>query len=297
MVTSEAVLAFAPSHCYYAFYLFLLFSKGGNLCDWLLEKKIPLDQELKSLRVLDQKCTPTCGLHAWHGLAQLEAKVPLEITYTARLYLRQQAINRLTHGGIQIDLSPLFSKGYGLTKEFGAIPEGVWAPKVALNEIDHAHQAQLLKRLTKISSNPSLSEQEAIKKIDQYLDSIFGELPKDFAFEGKTYTPKTFVTEWLKITDTNHGIQEIRIAQVPYDDSSVVDSGSRWSSKEPAEKAETQAKRWLDEKKPVIFNYGVIPDLADGNSAIKSAQYLSPLEVPENVGHAVFDSRISSGFG
>ncbi len=93
-----------------------------------------------------------------------------------------------------------------IMKEYGAMPAEVY-PGILSPEERHDHSEmfeKIEKLLNFIKANNYWDEEEVIEHIKVILNKYMGKPPEKFVYEGNEYTPKTFLSEFLKINPDDY---------------------------------------------------------------------------------------------
>jgi bleomycin hydrolase len=127
-------------------------------------------------------------------------------TLKAENYILRQGTARFTEGGLNHD--PIIS-----LSAVGLVPQAAYLGLGAGNkEYDHAEMIKVLEQTVKKYANPG-NKLGAGWRVDipAQLDSFMGKVPAEFQYEGKTYTPASFLSytqlnpdDYLTITSFTH---------------------------------------------------------------------------------------------
>lgn len=192
-----------------------------------------LQKEVKTTSVKDQYRAGTCW--SYSGLAFVEAellrmgKPELDL---AELFIVRHTYNdkaekyvRL-HGELNFGGGGAFHDVFNMIKKYGIVPEEVYTG-LNYGEPNHVHgelDAILKGYVDAVIKNGNKKLSTAwLKGYNGILDAYLGELPEDFTYEGKKYTPKSYA-EYLGInTDdyidissyTHHPFYEEFILEIP----------------------------------------------------------------------------------
>ncbi|WP_413581565.1 C1 family peptidase [Bdellovibrio sp. HCB288] len=158
----------------------------------------------------------TCHLHSW--LASLEKNytrrtgdvLPLSNHYLGAKQLLSRSLMQMrvqdNKAGIELGAGSLNSKDSIL--EFGLIPEGVWTPKTEYYKNPTAQKMKeylenIIARTKAATEKAETPEQKSriLAHGEAQLKSLFndfvGELPTEFSFQGKQWTPHSFAKEYF----------------------------------------------------------------------------------------------------
>jgi len=112
------------------------------------------------------------------------------------------------------------SEGNAVTRMFkmyGAVPENVYNG-LLLGKKYHDHSdmyKEMNDYLHSIKKANAWNEEEVIATIKDIMNFYIGRPPSEFTIEGKKYTPKTYLTEYLKINPDDY-IEILSYMQEPY---------------------------------------------------------------------------------
>jgi bleomycin hydrolase len=176
--------------------------------------KFTVIKELPHTPVKNQYHTQTCW--SFSGLSFLESEMlrsgkpqtDLSAMFVvnncyckkAQKYVRMQGKTNFGPGGIFYDIIDVITN-------YGLVPEAVY-PGIKYNENKHDHieMDEVLKKMVDAvienkSNKISPVWSEAIKKT---VDSYLGQIPESFEFNGRIYTPKSFVTDYCEINPDDY---------------------------------------------------------------------------------------------
>lgn len=102
-------------------------------------------------------------------------------------------------------------------KTYGAVPEEVYNGLLP-GQKHHDHRAmfnEMENYLKSCKQNNMWNEEEAVENIQAILNHYMGEPPSSFTYEGKTYNPKTFLSDYLKLNMDDY-VDILSYMQQPY---------------------------------------------------------------------------------
>jgi bleomycin hydrolase len=140
-------------------------------------------------------------------------------------HLKQKGKNYFTPGGQFHDVA-------WVLKNYGAIPESAYSGKTK-GQIVHNHALldtaidRYVKQLVK--QNITILSNENRVYIDSVLDEHLGYVPADFDVDGVSYSPKTYLTNYLKINPDNY-IEITSYTHHPFYTSFVLEDKYNWTS-------------------------------------------------------------------
>lgn len=203
---------------------FSLFSQG-----YTFTEKI----NLEASPVISQGHTGTCWCFSTSSFLESEIfrisgkHIDLSEMYTVRETYPVKARNYLMRQGhAQFDQGGLAHDVMNSVERFGLVPQSVYSGHVeSETSYDHSEMVALLKSmlntyLEKPSGELSDKWMEAVNAI---LDIYMGPVPETFEYEGKTYTPQSFLAmtqlkpeDYVTITSfTQHGFYDAFILNIP----------------------------------------------------------------------------------
>jgi len=136
------------------------------------------------------------------------------------------------HGNLNFGQGGALHDPVNMLKEFGAVPKEVYLgllPGQKLN--NHGEMEAVLKGiLDGVLKNSNGELTTAWKKAYAgALDAYLGDDVKDFTYEGKKYTPKSFAKDVLKI-DANDYVEFTSMNDKPYNEKVFVEVPDNWSN-------------------------------------------------------------------
>ena len=194
-------------------------------------------KELAHTPVRDQYHTSTCwsfsGLSFFEsemlrlGKPEIELSEMFVVNYCyrnkAQKYVRMKGATNFGPGGIFYDIIDVI-------KNYGLVPEQIY-PGIKYKEKKHDHREMdaVLKKMTEAlvdNKNGKLTPvwPDAVKKT---IDSYLGEIPESFEYNGKVYTPKSFVSDYCGINPDNY-VQITSFTHHPYYESFILEVPDNW---------------------------------------------------------------------
>lgn len=188
------------------------------------ENKFKIINKIKTSPVKNQANSGTCWCFATTSFLESElirkgkGEFDLSEMYTVRNIYRQKFITNVRMQGYNF-----FTPGgqaqnvIFVLKNFGAVPENVYTG-LKPGELLHNHKkldAQMLKLVKPSEENKDIENgltKARLKKVESVLNDYLGEIPENFSYKGKNYTPKTFfsdvlqlnVDEYIELTSFTH---------------------------------------------------------------------------------------------
>lgn len=190
--------------------------------------------DLEATSVKDQNRSGTCWSFSANSFFEQEMirmgkpATDLSEMFVVRHCYFDKAVKYVRmHGKTNFSPGGAFHDILHVMENYGMVPESVYAG-LNYGEEKHVHgemDAMLESMVGAVVENKNRKLSPAWKKaIDGTLDAYLGELPESFFFEGKTYTPKSFLSDYtglnpadyVAITSyTHHPFYEEFIFEVP----------------------------------------------------------------------------------
>ncbi len=149
---------------------------------------------------------------------QTGKKVKLSEMYTAYWEYVEKAREFVrTRGKSNFDEGSEANAVTRIMKKYGAMPESVYLGRPAdMPFYDHAPMVKEMKDFLKsVKENNLWNEQFVISTIKDILNKYMGEPPTQFEVDGKTYTPKTYLKDYLKLNPDDY-VDIMSLKQFPY---------------------------------------------------------------------------------
>jgi len=193
---------------------------------------------IENTPVKNQGSSGTCWSYAANSFIESEmirmGKQPVEVSqiYTARNAYVEKGINYVRmHGAIALGDGGALHDVINMYRKYGAVPQSVYtglnygtannkfAEMAAMNE-------GLLAAVVK-NPNGELSP-NWVKAYTSVIDSYLGEVPKNFDFKGKKYTPQTFAKDVIGINPDDY-VEFSSVTDHPYYEKFVLLVPDNWS--------------------------------------------------------------------
>ena len=159
--------------------------------------------------VKDQYLSSTCWSFSSVSLVESElirngkGKQDLSEMFIARHSMERKIARHLQlKGGNFFTPGGQFHDAVWVLKNFGAMPEEAYSGKGrGEQKHDHAEMDTLLKEFTDYCISKGITKLDTKQQafLDSTLDYYYGKLPVSFLYRGKTYTPQTFLRQYLQI--------------------------------------------------------------------------------------------------
>ena len=175
---------------------------------------------VESTKLKHQKATGQCWSFASTSLLEAEALrlgydipelssfyfVYLNYLDNAKDYINNNGTSHLNRGDLTFSVLEVFEK-------HGAVPESVYdgnlgvltSKKQMMNRWKEEDEMNaLIKQKLDSLINTDASVDQSSEIVENILNEYIGEIPKNFTFQGKTETPKTFATKFLPLDSKNY---------------------------------------------------------------------------------------------
>ncbi|MEM9983086.1 MAG: C1 family peptidase, partial [Bacteroidota bacterium] len=141
-----------------------------------------------------------------------------------RLHLASKGTNFFTPGGQYHDVMRV-------SRKYGLVPESVYTGRVG-DETGHDHEKldTLMERYVKkmLKAGKTSPTDRDWKYINKLLDKYLGEVPSSFTYEGKTYTPLSFMNDYLQINPDDY-IEITSYTHHPYYQAFILEDQYNWT--------------------------------------------------------------------
>jgi bleomycin hydrolase len=176
-------------------------------------------QQVQTTSVKNQARTGTCWSFASSSFMETEllrmGKEPVDLSemYFVRMTYPQKVWNYVRlHGNTTIGQGSLGGDVLRAIRDYGAVPEEVYpGRRYGAEQHDHGEVVALVK-----AAAEALVERRQLSPvwpdaIDGILDAYLGEVPEQFTYRGRTYTPRSFADElgldpndYVELTSLTH---------------------------------------------------------------------------------------------
>lgn len=169
-------------------------------------------KDIEANAVISQGNTGTCWSFSTTSFLEAEIirltgkQIDLSEMYNVRNTYPKKAWNYvMRQGKAQFGEGGLAHDVINSARDFGIVPQSVYSGKLSEESYNHAEMTAVLESMLKTYvSNPGKKLSPQWKEsIGAVLDVYMGKNPTDFTFEGKKYTPKSFL-EFSKIKPENY---------------------------------------------------------------------------------------------
>lgn len=178
-----------------------------------------IEKQVKTTSVKNQQKTGTCWSFAsssfleselmrlGKGEHNLSEMFVVRNIYLAKAwnYFYRHGKTNFSEGGLAHDILLAIQK-------YGLVPEEVYNGRNGTNNPhDHSEMSKLLKAILEATVKQKRPSSNWINAYSAVLDTYMGEAPKEFEYQGKTYTPQSFaqslgfnVEDYVEITSFTH---------------------------------------------------------------------------------------------
>ncbi|HRH69642.1 MAG TPA: C1 family peptidase [Flavobacteriales bacterium] len=189
--------------------------------------------------VEDQGSSGTCWSYSTGSFLESEMikhggpSIHLSKVYMARKSYEEKAVNYLRmHGSLNYGDGGLGHDVVNMYGKYGAIPEEAYTGLNFGNKENEFGEMQavlkgMLDALLKAPNDGKLTPVWR-KAFDGVLDAYLGEVPEEFTYNGKSYTPQTFAKDVVKL-DADDYVEFISGNDVPYYTKSVLMVPDNWA--------------------------------------------------------------------
>lgn len=191
---------------------------------------------LENTPIKDQGSSGTCWSYSGNSFIESEmirmGKKPVELAqiFTARnAYIEKGKMYVRMHGAVTLGEGGAFHDVMNTFKKYGAVPRSEYTglregqTRNNFTEMTNMLEA-VLKSLVKSEKLTDNWETAYTSIIDSYL----GQAPKEFVYEGKKYTPKTFASEVVGINPEDY-VEISSLMEYPYYSKFVLLVPDNWS--------------------------------------------------------------------
>ena len=202
--------------------IFLLISfLIGGMASFAQTYEFQVLKDIESTPVISQDNTGTCWSFSTTSFLEAEIiritgkKIDISEMYNVRNTYAKKAWNYIMRQGkTQFGEGGLAHDVINSMQNFGIVPQSVYTGKLTTDErYNHTEMTAVLEAMLKTYvTNPGKKLAPQWKEaINAVLDVYMGENPKEFTYEGKKYTPKTFLeltklkaNEYLTLSSFTH---------------------------------------------------------------------------------------------
>ena len=143
-------------------------------------------------------------------------------THKAQRYVKLHGLGNFAHGGQAHDVT-------NMMKLYGIVPQEIYNDLEMDDEVNH-HE---LERVTKSFLDAVIDSRHLTSKwfeaFSGILDTYLGERPKYFHYDGKKYTPLTFMSDYLKINPNDY-IEFTSYSNYPFYEKCCLEVPDNWDN-------------------------------------------------------------------
>lgn len=193
---------------------------------------------LPATSVKDQYRTGTCWSFSTISLIESEMlrlgkpEVDLSEMFVVRYTYSEKAKRYIRlHGELSFSPGGAFHDVTNVISRYGIVPESVYSglkngeTKHAHNELDNI----LGKEVKSVVDNSEIDFKKVCKEtVDSTLDNFLGKIPQNFEYEGKTYTPQSFATDYVGLNMDDY-IEITSYTHHPFYSKFILEVPDNWS--------------------------------------------------------------------
>ncbi len=192
--------------------------------------------DIEALEVEDQGRSGTCWSFSATGFLESECirkgnRVDLSALYVVRKVYEEKAEKYIRlHGALNFGQGGALPDAIFVLKEHGAVPEEIYSGRPdKAQRIDHG---ELEDALSSLLDAVLKREGRALKSnwkeaVSGLLDAYLGPVPESFDWEGKTYTPRSFADDFLKLNADDY-LQVTSFVYQPYYAPMMIEVPDNW---------------------------------------------------------------------
>jgi len=193
---------------------------------------------LPATPVKDQYRSGTCW--SFSGLSFLESEmlrlgqpeVDLSEMFVVRHSYSEKAEKTIrVHGNLNFSAGGAFHDVTNVIKRYGIVPESVYTG-LENGQTKHIHGEMdrvLKEEVDEIIENPDKKLNAVWREtIDETLDNYLGNIPESFTYDGKTYTPQSFATDYIGL-NMNDYVEITSYTHHPFYSKFILEVPDNWS--------------------------------------------------------------------
>lgn len=191
--------------------------------------------DLEATPVKNQAKSSTCWSFA--GISYIESEIirqggqPIDLSEMyvvrmvyldkARKYIRMHGKTNFSPGGEAHDILYVL-------KQYGAMPQQAYSGLVnGATKYNHNDLDKVLREFIDVQIESKTVNPNWEKAFNSLMDLYLGELPESFTYEGKTYTPRTFADEVVKINPDDY-VNLTSFTHHPFYSSFILEIPDNW---------------------------------------------------------------------
>jgi bleomycin hydrolase len=164
-------------------------------------------QTVPHLSCLNQGKTSICWSFATSSFVESEMarlKLPtvrLSVAYPVYCAFLEKARRFVRmHGDSRVNAGDLFMGVFNTCRDYGAIPLSVYGGPTPDKPLDHSRlYAEVEKLMREVKAKGEWDENAVVGNMKTILNHHLGEPPQEFSYEGKKYTPRSFVADVVRL--------------------------------------------------------------------------------------------------
>jgi bleomycin hydrolase len=193
---------------------------------------------LPATSVKDQYRTGTCWSFSTLSLLESEMlrlgkpEVDLSEMFIVRYTYSEKAKRYIRlHGELNFSAGGAFHDVTNVISRYGIVPETVYSG-LKDGETRHSHNEldnTLVKEVKSVVDNSEIDFKKVCKEtIDSTLDNYLGEIPQNFEYQGKTYTPQSFANDYIGLNMDDY-IEITSYTHHPFYSKFILEVPDNWS--------------------------------------------------------------------
>jgi bleomycin hydrolase len=221
-----------------AAFILILFDVPVSAQEIIQPGSFTLSRQVMCTPVKDQSMSSTCWSFAGNSFLESEVlRIKGVNTDLSEMYIaRYSYINKFRRflsedGKIYFTPGGQFHDIIRVIRQYGIVPEAAYSGRVngalqhnhsELDTVMKQYAESLLRKKTR-----SLSS-EQLYHINSILDKYLGKVPATFKYDGKTYTPKSFTSEYLKFNADDY-VEITSYTHHPFYETFVLEDKYNWT--------------------------------------------------------------------
>lgn len=194
--------------------------------------------DIEATPVKNQGKSGTCWSYATTSFVESEmirnGKEPVDLSemFTVRMvYLDKAEKYVRLHGNLNFAQGGALPDVLYVLKKYGAVPQEVYEGlDYGTDANNHGELEAMLKaQLDQVIKNPNRTLTPSWRKaFVATLDAYLGEYPKEFEWDGKTYTPRTFADEYIGVNADDY-VQITSFEHKPFYEEVMIEVPDNWT--------------------------------------------------------------------
>ncbi len=233
-----------------------------------------------TVNIKDQCSTSHCHMYTWSAELEKSSGIQIANSYLDAMRLYDQTLVALKSGKTDINLGSFAFESRNSIRKYGIIPESAWrGSKNFIKQPMYGHLEGALETIlvravwttanTTDKSVKTLVKEEARREILIMIENVIGKLPKEFNYENKTYTPRSFAETffpelYVPIVDVR---MQNNLKQVERQK-----TGARISLKVDFQRGENMMRQVLDQGRTLFLSYRHHRQFVDSKTGVMSIE-------------------------